>query len=274
MNRSRIAFVFVLTLVHGLRAAVAQEDPASNERYFSYFDRNRDGKLSSDELSRMPSRVRGVLKSARVNTSDGVSKATFLKTAGRTLLQMERDREDERRRDEERRREREYEERMRHQQKEADRLIKVYTDLDKNGNKIIEPDELAKSRYRSDIARKMRDAGFDPEKPVSLNAYMTKRLQRAGLDSKFASSLASKGFTPPRQRFKGSAKDRVTIDLPTKYETADRNFDGQISLAEWRVWKGRAALNQFALIDRNGDGFLTPRELSLPIPGPSPTSKQ
>lgn len=55
-------------------------------------------------------------------------------------------------------------------------------------------------------------------------------------------------------------KERVTIDIPVKFEEGDTDLDGQIGFYEWKKWK-RKEISQFALYDRNGDGFLTPREL-------------
>ncbi len=55
-------------------------------------------------------------------------------------------------------------------------------------------------------------------------------------------------------------KDRVTIDIPVKFEEGDKDLDGQIGFYEWKKWK-REEISQFAAYDRNGDGFLTPREL-------------
>jgi hypothetical protein len=52
----------------------------------------------------------------------------------------------------------------------------------------------------------------------------------------------------------------VTIDLPETFSAGDVDDDGQIGLYEWRQWK-RGALSEFAQLDRNGDGFLTPAEL-------------
>jgi hypothetical protein len=54
---------------------------------------------------------------------------------------------------------------------------------------------------------------------------------------------------------------RVNIDLQSEFVAGDSDHDGQIGLYEWIRWKSRAALGEFVTIDRNKDGFLTPREL-------------
>jgi hypothetical protein len=55
---------------------------------------------------------------------------------------------------------------------------------------------------------------------------------------------------------------RVTVDMPGEFAAGDADHDGQIGLYEWTQWKSRAALGQFLGLDRDGDGFLTPRELT------------
>ena len=61
---------------------------------------------------------------------------------------------------------------------------------------------------------------------------------------------SSEGYQP-------KPRPRVTVDLPEKYRDRDVNKDGQIGLYEWE----RKAFAQFFVMDRNGDGFLTPREI-------------
>ncbi len=56
-------------------------------------------------------------------------------------------------------------------------------------------------------------------------------------------------------------KDRVTLDIPVKFEEGDKDLDGQIGFYEWKKWK-REEISLFAAYDRNSDGFLTPRELA------------
>lgn len=55
----------------------------------------------------------------------------------------------------------------------------------------------------------------------------------------------------------------ITIDLPSAFAEGDIDQDGQIGMYEWRRWKSRAAFAEFMAMDINRDGFLTPRELVM-----------
>jgi hypothetical protein len=88
--------------------------------------------------------------------------------------------------------------------------------------------------------------------------------ERRSDSSRSSSSPSSRSST---SRSKTKEKPRVTIALPEEYRAADLDSDGQIVLFEWRQWKGHT-LAEFTSRDRNGDGFLTPRELvAKPVNG-------
>lgn len=55
-----------------------------------------------------------------------------------------------------------------------------------------------------------------------------------------------------------SSKSKFVRNLPSEYLARDKNGDGQIGLYEW----DRAKYAEFAKLDKNGDGFLTPAELA------------
>ncbi len=58
--------------------------------------------------------------------------------------------------------------------------------------------------------------------------------------------------------FRRNAKPRMVPVLPKEYESKDKNGDGQIGMYEWE----RSKYAEFAKLDKNGDGFLTPQELN------------
>lgn len=63
---------------------------------------------------------------------------------------------------------------------------------------------------------------------------------------------------PPVSTGGRRGKARMIPTLPKEYEARDKNGDGQIGLYEW----DRSKYAEFAKLDKNGDGFLTPQELN------------
>ena len=59
------------------------------------------------------------------------------------------------------------------------------------------------------------------------------------------------------------------LTLPKEYHTKDKDGDGQLGLYEWE----RSKYAEFAKLDKNGDGFLTPLELNPKKPGSSKRSR-
>lgn len=70
---------------------------------------------------------------------------------------------------------------------------------------------------------------------------------------------------PPKRK----PQPRITVDLPTKFSEVDTNGDGQIGLYEW----DRAKYKEFFAMDRNQDGFLTPRELTATTVAAAPAPR-
>lgn len=120
--------------------------------------------------------------------------------------------------------------------------------LDRNDDGRIAGDEL--SRIDGRMRDRLREAGLDPEKDIEKEKFlgsMKDRDSRRGEDSK----------KPKEESGKGSPKPRVILTLPSQFSGADKNGDNQIGLYEW----DRAKFAEFLTLDRNGDGFLTAREL-------------
>ena len=68
-------------------------------------------------------------------------------------------------------------------------------------------------------------------------------------------------YRPPAP-FRPRQKERLTVDLPPKYNELDTDYDGQVGLYEW-ITARREDLQQFDDIDVDSDGVLTPHELML-----------
>ena len=77
--------------------------------------------------------------------------------------------------------------------------------------------------------------------------------QNAGsTDSEAAAGDSKPAAKPPK------ARQRVTLKLPDEYRSKDKDKDGQIGMYEWP----RNDYANFRRLDLNGDGFITPQELS------------
>ena len=75
------------------------QDRNSAERFFGYLDRDKDGRLSGDEVRRMPSSVREAFAKADFSLDRGISKDDFVREMPRIMEQMRKRREEERERD-------------------------------------------------------------------------------------------------------------------------------------------------------------------------------
>jgi len=74
----------------------------------------------------------------------------------------------------------------------------------------------------------------------------------AGADAEPATGESKSAPKPPRTR------QKVTLKLPDDYKSKDKDKDGQIGMYEWP----RTEYAKFRSLDLNGDGFITPLELS------------
>ncbi|NNJ25727.1 hypothetical protein LzC2_18000 [Planctomycetes bacterium LzC2] len=153
--------------------------------------------------------------------------------------------------------------------------------MDKNGDGKITRDETGDDR----VKQFMRERGMEPNQTYSRDDWNQKAVE---YEDKKATEAENEGEEERRNRrsggddgdnrqtrerssggpsyVRGGSKDgrgrpvRVTRDLPEAFGEFDVDKDGQIGLYEWRNWN-RALLAEFLELDRDGDGYLTPREL-------------
>ncbi|MCA9074555.1 MAG: hypothetical protein KDA93_05945 [Planctomycetaceae bacterium] len=165
--------------------------------------------------------------------------------------------------------------------------------LDEDGSGVIEPEEIENSRMRRWVERLEIDTSRGITREQFSNAmdevrqrYEQEResYRSEGDDerpdddrrSRWSRSEDSERDRSDRGRERRTesptrgrstsptpvVQQRVTIDLQSEFAEGDRDGDGQIGMYEWTQWKSRSALAEFLGMDRNRDGFLTPRELT------------
>jgi hypothetical protein len=156
---------------------------------------------------------------------------------------------------------------------EAKRLMSFYVGLDKNQNNMLEPAEYANNPSRSTIEKRIREAGMNPSRAVSLRSFLSKRMGNAGIKSdqirKTVRSLGSARVTGTRTiasedsrrsyRFK-TAYERLPEDLPDWFLNMDVDRDGQVEMAEYSSTWTTALVAEFLRHDLNRDGLITARE--------------
>lgn len=130
-----------------------------------------------------------------------------------------------------------------------------YYDRDRDGE--LDDDEM--ERVRGPLRETLeRSGGRSVDRDEFMRLYEEQgRRDGEGRDGNSRSSSSTNTRSAPKPR------ERVTVDLPSKYTEGDRDRDGQLGLYEWIQWKSRAAIGEFVALDRNRDGFLTPRELTI-----------
>ena len=199
------------------------------DRMFGYMDRNRDGVIDRNEAERMPGPFRDALRAMRIDTRNGIDKATLERAWPRMQEEM-----------------------------------RAARDREASGG--------GRSGYSRDGRSSYYSRGGD-----SRSSYYSR-----GGDSRSYGrddGRSSSSRPDPRQQEKSKPKTkrppkrkpqpRITVDLPTKFSEVDANKDGQIGLYEW----DRAKYKEFFAMDKNHDGFLTPRELTVTTVAAAPAPR-
>lgn len=134
--------------------------------------------------------------------------------------------------------------------------------LDRNGDGVIDQDEI--DRMPSFFRDMMQSRGIQLSAGMSLDAMRSNMQRGFGGDSN--NGRGDSGRTGDRrgtsgpQPYRQKQQERITVDLPPKYSELDLDYDGQLAFHEW-LESRRDDIDQFDLIDTDGDGFLTPTEL-------------
>lgn len=220
--------VLTAILVLAQAGATFAQGP-SPDRFFGFMDRNKDGRIDGDEMERMPSSVKDAMKNMRVDTRRGISQQQFADIFPKLMEQMRAARE------------------------RGD----SYGGAPSRGSSGS--DRGGSSYSRGGYDRGSSDRGSYDRGSSDRGSYDRGSSSRSGSDRSRSSSSDRYGRSSSRTPAK-KEKQRITVPLPSSYTEIDKNKDGQISLFEW----DRAKFNEFFSKDSNGDGILTPRELSTP----------
>ncbi|MBD3673990.1 MAG: hypothetical protein HUJ26_10745 [Planctomycetaceae bacterium] len=147
-------------LLFGTSVGIANaQDNSRSERFFGYLDRDKDGRLSSEEARRMPSSIREAFERADFSLDRGISKDDFIREMPRVMEEMQRRREEERNRDRSRDDDRRREEPRREESRRDDdrRSSRGYTYSPRRRPKIT-----------MDIPSKFEDGDTDEDGQIGL----------------------------------------------------------------------------------------------------------
>ena len=210
-----------------------EERPAA-ERFLRALDRNRDGMLSPEELQQLPEPTLELLQRMDFDLSRPIDRDEFLRLIPVLMeaLRAEFDSGDARR-----------------------------------SFRDIRADESADSRSSTGDRRFRRAETFSLSSPTRRRSAAQPKNTDGGRSQ--AESSQRDGLRTRRSASKSrtrKTRPRVAVLMPSQFQAGDSDGDGQIGFYEWRKWK-RSATAEFNRLDRNNDGFLTPRELVLSTKG-------
>lgn len=237
-----ICLLILSVMLVGLSSNLAFAQPGGESRtrgFMSFLDRNKNGVIEASELDRMPGRFKESLQAAGLDTSRDISQEEFERIMPQLM------------------------ERMRSQ-----RGPSGSSDRGRGG------DDRGRSSFSrgpggppGDFSRRDRNAdegrrgGGDPESMRGrYGSFQPDRGPSPATSSNGRSSGSTRSSSSSKKE--SSKPIRTTVDLNKEFVPHDSDQDGQIGLYEWRK-NHPTKLSDFFVMDLNGDGFLTPREIQL-----------
>lgn len=134
---------------------------------------------------------------------------------------------------------------------------KIFKNMDRNKNGVLEPEEASE-------AVKLAAEQFDANRNGVLEYDEYREYFRARMTSyRDNPGVLAAGLPtapPPEERPEPPPKKGPPPNLPKWFLELDDDRDGQVGLYEWRS-VGQRPLEEFAEVDRDGDGLFTPFEL-------------
>lgn len=136
-----------------------------------------------------------------------------------------------------------------------DAIAKMFTSLDRNANGVLDASEIT-----GNLKAVVADYDLNRNGVLEYEEYRRYFLTRM-YDYRDHSSESPRGDPPTEKSPRESAPRKAPVpNLPRWYHELDDDQDGQVGLYEWRMI-GQRPLDEFAAIDRDGDGLLTPYEI-------------
>lgn len=136
--------------------------------------------------------------------------------------------------------------------------------MDRNQDGKIDAEEY--NRLPSPLRDRLQQSGLSADNPISQEDFsgaMQKAMEQRQQEGESGrSDRGDRGRSSSSASSTQKAKPLPFIrDLPEKYRSLDKNEDRQLGMYEW----DRGNLAEFRKFDLNGDGFLTPPELTFAL---------
>lgn len=223
-----ICLLFPSVLLVGFSTDLAIAQPGGEKRsrdYMSFIDRNKNDVIEPEEFDRIPGRFKETLQSFGVDTSRNMTRQEFEKVMPKIMEQM--------------------------------RARRGYSGSEyrqPSGSGSPQVSVIRSSGSQSGQRIEMKSGGDSGSKRARYGSFRSSQ-------STAPQASAGGGVTSSSQN-SSAKKVRTTVDLNQEFIPHDSDKDGQIGLYEWRE-KNPTKLGEFFVMDLNGDGYLTPREIQL-----------